>query len=115
MQRKGELVAYRQVKDIEKIKGDIDVIKEIQTFTCDRTNFDEKMTILATTCFGGDARVACVALYTKMKLLGSFDIMARRRNEQKNVNLAREKAGLKPYDPKTLDSQVRGFRYNRQT
>lgn len=119
-QTKQQLDSYRQQKQIElqqeelkkiqsavkSVKEEAELIKQQQLYVCDRTNFNEKMKILANKYFGRDIQEAYNQLYDKMKLLGSFDVMARRKNEHKALNDERERQGQKKYSASTLKSKI---------
>ncbi|WP_160645385.1 BRO family protein [Chengkuizengella marina] len=87
---------------VESVKEENKLIKEQQMFVCNRTNFDEKIRILANKYFGRKIQDAYKELFSKMKLLGSFDVYSRRKNEWEKINADRAKEGKKPYKPSTL-------------
>ena len=85
-----------------KIIEDTELIKEQQKYVCDRTNFSEKMKIMANKYFGRDIQEAYGTLYAKMKTLGSFDVFIRRNNKWKDINADRIEQGKKAYKDSTL-------------
>jgi len=91
---------------VSGVKADTELIKGQQMFVCDRTNFSEKMVILANKYFGRDKSKAYNALFAKMKLLGSFDVYARRKNEWDKINEERVAEGKDPYKESTLKGKV---------
>jgi len=108
-----DLTAYKQSKmlalmqsQVDEIKADTELIKGQQLYICDRTNFSEKMVILANKYFGRDKSKAYNALFAKMKTLGSFDVYARRKNEWERINEERVAEGKEPYKPSTLKGKV---------
>lgn len=115
-QTKLQLDTYKQQKilaevkqDIGKIKDTVDsvvedtkIIKEQQTYICNRTNFSERIRILANKYFGRDIQEAYTQLFGKMKLLGSFDVYAHRKHEWEKINAKRAKENKKPYKNSTL-------------
>lgn len=125
--KKQELETYKELKRIEtenkklinevntkvdelteenkKLKEDTELIKQQQVYICNRTNFYERVTILANKYFGRDIQEAYKALYSKMKVLGSFDVYTRRKHEWEALNAERAKAGKKPYKESTLKSK----------
>jgi prophage antirepressor-like protein len=125
--KKQELDTYKELKRIEtenkklinevnnkvdelteenkKLKEDTDLIKSQQVYICNRTNFYERVTILGNKYFGRDIQEAYRALYSKMKVLGSFDVYTRRKHEWEALNAERAKAGKKPYKDSTLKSK----------
>jgi len=97
----------KQLKDkVEGVKADTELIKGQQMFVCDRTNFSEKMVILANKYFGRDKSKAYNALFSKMKTLGSFDVYQRRKNEWDKINEERVAEGKGPYKESTLKGKV---------
>jgi len=108
-----DLTAYKQSKmlalmqsQVDEIKADTELIKGQQLYICDRTNFSEKMVILANKYFGRDKSKAYNALFGKMKTLGSFDVYQRRKNEWDKINEERVAEGKDPYKPSTLKGKV---------
>ena len=115
-----DLTAYKQSRELKLLQGkieglesevsgvkaDTELIKGQQLYICDRTNFSEKMVILANKYFGRDKSKAYNALFAKMKLIGSFDVYARRKNEWERINEERIAEGKEPYKPSTLKGKV---------
>jgi len=108
-----DLTTYKQSKmlaliqsQVDDIKADTELIKGQQLYICDRTNFSEKMVILANKYFGRDKSKAYNALFGKMKTLGSFDVYQRRKNEWDKINEERVAEGKDPYKPSTLKGKV---------
>jgi len=108
-----DLTTYKQSKmlaliqsQVDDIKADTELIKGQQLYICDRTNFSEKMVILANKYFGRDKSKAYNALFGKMKTLGSFDVYQRRKNEWDKINEERVEEGKDPYKPSTLKGKV---------
>ncbi|KOS00950.1 hypothetical protein, partial [Paenibacillus polymyxa] len=66
---------------VEKVQVENELIRTQQLFVCNRTNFSERIRILANKYYGRDLQQAYGELFNKMKLLGSFDVYARRKNE----------------------------------
>jgi len=115
-----DLTTYKQSRELKLIQGKIDelsesvstvqadneLIKGQQLFICDRTSFHEKMNIMSNKFFGRDKSKAYNALFAKMKLLGSFDVYARRKNEWDKINEDRIAEGKDPYKESTLKGKV---------
>jgi len=108
-----DLTTYKQSKmlaliqsQVDDIKADTELIKGQQLYICDRTNFSEKMVILANKYFGRDKSKAYNALFSKMKTLGSFDVYQRRKNEWDKINEERVAEGKDHYKPSTLKGKV---------
>jgi len=91
---------------VSDVQADNELIKGQQIFVCDRTNFSEKMKVLANKYFGRDSSKAYNALFNKMKILGSFDVYARRKNEWDRINEERVEEGKEPYKASTLKGKV---------
>ena len=87
---------------VEKVQEQNTLIQTQQLQICNRTNFDERIKMLANKYFGRDMQKAYTELFEKMKLLGSFDVLARRRNEWEKINAERAKEDKKPYKASTL-------------
>lgn len=118
--KKAELEMYKQQKQLEAMKTEVvemkevlesvkentEIIKNQQAYICNRTNFYEKVRILANKYFGRDIQKAYSELYTKMKTLGSFDVYTRRKHAWEQINAEREKQGKKPYKSTTLKSKI---------
>lgn len=90
---------------VEKVQEQSDLIKNQQLYICNRTNFDERIKILANKYYGRDIQKAYGELFGKMRMLGSFDVHARRKNEWEKINAERAKDGKKPYKSSTLKQQ----------
>jgi prophage antirepressor-like protein len=119
-QTKLQLETYKQQKQLDEIKNDVGkikdtiksveedtkIIKEQQTYICNRTNFNERIKILANKYFGRDMQEAYHQLFDKMRLLGSFDVYVHRKHEWEKINADRAKVGKKPYKSSTLKSKV---------
>lgn len=109
-QTKSELENYKQQKQLEvqgkeikvlkdninNIKNDTELIKKQQIYICNRTNFNERVKILANKYFGRDIKEAYKRLFSTMRLLGSFDVSAHRKHEWEALNADRAKDGKKP-------------------
>jgi len=91
---------------VSGVKADTELIKGQQMFVCNRTNFSEKMKILTNKYFGRNSSEAYNALFSKMKLIGSFDVYARRKNEWERINEERIAEGKDPYKESTLKGKV---------
>ena len=91
---------------INTVQKDNELIKGQQMFICDRTSFSQKMTLLSNKYFGRNMSKAYNALFGKMKLLGSFDVYARRKNEWDKINEDRIEQGKDPYKESTLKGKV---------
>lgn len=119
-QTKQQLDFYKQQKELAEVKQDIGkikntmnsvvedtkIIKEQQTYICNRTNFNERIKILANKYFGRDMQEAYHQLFNKMRLLGSFDVHAHRKHEWEKINADRAKIGKKPYKSSTLRGKL---------
>lgn len=115
-----DLTTYKQSRELKLVQGQVEkltnvvsnvqadneLIKGQQIFVCDRTNFSEKMKILTNRYFGRDSSKAYNALFSKMKILGSFDVYARRKNEWDRINEERVAEGKDPYKASTLKGKV---------
>ena len=86
----------------------VDRIDKQQVFICNRTNFNERVKILANKCFGRDYQQTYKELFDTVKMLGSFDVYSRRSNEWEVINADRGKLGKAPYKNNTLKKKV-GF------
>jgi len=75
-------------------------------FVCDRTNALYAFKILANKYYGREISKAYNALFAKMKLLGSFDVYARCKNEWDKINEGRVAEGKEPYAKSTLRGKV---------
>jgi len=92
--------------DVSGVKKDTELIKGQQMFVCNRTNFNDKIKILANKYYGREISKAYNALFAKMKQLGSFDVYARCKNEWDKINEDRVADGKEPYAKSTLRGKV---------
>ncbi|MEC4565387.1 Bro-N domain-containing protein [Paenibacillus sp. CMAA1739] len=90
---------------VERVQNENELIRTQQLFVCNRTNFSERIRILANKYFGRDLQQAYGELFNKMKLLGSFDVYARRKNEWEKMDAERTKEGKKPYSKSSLNKK----------
>lgn len=115
-----ELDSYKQSRELKLMQGkmdelantvstvqaDTELIKGQQMFVCNRTNFNDKIKILANKYYGREISKAYNALFAKMKQLGSFDVYARCKNEWDRINEDRVADGKEPYAKSTLRGKV---------
>ncbi|WP_440118517.1 BRO family protein [Paenibacillus sp. QZ-Y1] len=90
---------------VDKVQQENELIKQRQLFVCDRTNLDEKVTILANKFFGRNKQIAYGELYRMMKTLGSFDVYSRQKGEWKKINADRISLGKKPFTDNSLKNK----------
>lgn len=98
-----KMVELTQV--VEKVQQDNELIHAQQLFVCNRTNFNDKVKILANKYFGRNTEQAYGEIYATMKTLGSFDVYARRKNGRERINEERVRVGKKPLKESSLNSK----------